>query len=145
MDLEKPNFFDVMRRMVDSNDQACRLGPLSNIDGAQWTKHGTKITIGWPTNIVAQIALGDYFVGGLLLIERERFEEVKAQIAEEAKKFPDFMTLAGELHDQVHEACGLVSLNGADVGWAPEEGIPIIAQALREMIERGRRQFTATV
>lgn len=144
MDLEKPTFFDVVRRMIDTNDHACKLAPLSNIDGAQWTKRGTEITIGWPTNIVSQIANGD-FTGGLLLIERERFEEVKAEIQEEAKSLPNFMKLAGELHDQVHEACGLVSLNGTDVGWAPEEGIPLIAEALKQMFERGRRQFTPTV
>lgn len=129
--------FDVLRRMVDTNDQTCKLGPLSNIDGARWTKRGTKITIGWPDNIVFQVLNGD-FVGGLLLIERKRFEEVKAELEEEAKETPNFMEIAGQLHDQVHEVCGLVAMDGKDVGWAPEEGIPMIAAALKEMYERGR-------
>lgn len=81
--MKKPTAFQVFDRMVERNDQALKFGPLANIDGARATKHGTVITIGWPGNIVAQIGMGDYYVGGLIICERKRFEEVKAEMEKE--------------------------------------------------------------
>jgi hypothetical protein len=41
--------------------------------------------------------------------------------------------IAKRIFDAVHESCGLVSCDtGADIGWAPEEAIPIIAELLAE-------------
>ena len=47
--------------------------------------------------------------------------------------------LAAELHDRVHERAALVTTNGVDVGWAPEDAIPMLAEALAEAEERGKR------
>ena len=45
-------------------------------------KKDTLITIGWPGNVVVQILSGD-FVGGLFLVERNRFAEVKKEMEKE--------------------------------------------------------------
>lgn len=46
---------------------------------------------------------------------------------------------AAALHDKVHEVAALVSWPDTNlvIGWAPEESIPVIAQALAEAEELG--------
>jgi len=71
--------FEVFQRMKELDDAALRLAPLSNIIKARAVKAGTKITIGWPGNIVGEI-LNDKFVGGLLLVDKARFDALKLEM-----------------------------------------------------------------
>jgi hypothetical protein len=52
-----------------------------------------------------------------------------------------FTRLAGELHDQVHEAAALVNMGGVEIGWAPEDAIPLLAVGLAEAYEAGQRSI----
>lgn len=46
---------------------------------------------------------------------------------------------AGELHDEVHEAAALVDYHTkVEIGWAPEEAIPILTEALGAVYLMGR-------
>ena len=75
--------FSIFMRMIERDDKALKLAPLSNIIGAQASKRGTVVTIGVEGNVVTQICR-DEFVGGLLLCDRKRFEEIKAEMENEA-------------------------------------------------------------
>jgi hypothetical protein len=68
--------------MTDRDDKALKLAPMSNIMQARKVKAGTKVTIGVEGNVVAQI-LTRQFVGGLILCDRSRYEEVKAEMEAE--------------------------------------------------------------
>ena len=46
---------------------------------------------------------------------------------------------AGVLHDRIHEVAALVDYHTrVEIGWAPEEAIPILADALEAAYQRGR-------
>jgi hypothetical protein len=79
---DKVTNLEILKRMADTNDQAMKFAPLENVQTARVTRKGTLITIGWPGNVVVQI-LNDEFVGGLFLVERKRFTEVKAEMEAE--------------------------------------------------------------
>lgn len=83
--MEKVKSFDVFARMISDDDQAFKVAPLDNIIGAQWTKAGTKITIGFAGNVCNGIASNAY-VGGLILCDRDRFLEVKALMELEVER-----------------------------------------------------------
>lgn len=74
---------DVFLRMVESDDKAFKVAPMSNIIEARKVKHGTKVTIGVGEDICAKIMVGD-LVGGFIFCDRKRFEEVKAELVTEA-------------------------------------------------------------
>jgi ethanolamine utilization microcompartment shell protein EutL len=40
---------------------------------------------------------------------------------------------AGDLHDKIHEVAALVNTKGVEVGWAPEDAIPILAKELNDI------------
>ena len=52
--------------------------------------------------------------------------------------------LADELHDDVDEQATLENVNGVPIGWAPEIAVPILANALRDAEERGKRMQLAS-
>jgi hypothetical protein len=80
--MSKVNAFDVFSRMVERNDKAIQLAPLGNLIGARKGKQGTKVTIGVANDVVTGIALSKY-VGGLILCDKERYAEVKAEMEAE--------------------------------------------------------------
>lgn len=80
--IPKVSAFEVFLRMQQQDDNALKLAPMRNVLQAQATKHGTRVTMGVEGNVCGQILAGD-FVGGLLLVDRKRFEEVRAQIEQE--------------------------------------------------------------
>lgn len=48
-----------------------------------------------------------------------------------ARETRSWERIAGELHDHIHEAAALVDAHThVEIGWAPEEAIPILADAL---------------
>lgn len=50
-----------------------------------------------------------------------------------------FEKRAGELHDQIHEVAALMDYHTRfEIGWAPEEAIPILADALQEAWQASR-------
>ena len=77
--------FLVFDRMRTANDPALKMAPLSNIVRANYyAKRGTDIVIGWPGDATAMIERGD-IVGGLFIVERKRYEEVKAEMEKEVE------------------------------------------------------------
>jgi pantothenate kinase-related protein Tda10 len=44
---------------------------------------------------------------------------------------PQFDKLAVGLHDELHEKCSLVNLEGKFIGFSPEDSVPILAAALK--------------
>jgi len=75
--------FQVFDRMASSNDPALQMAPLANIVRANYNhKKGTEIVIGWPGNATEMIEKGEC-VGGLLMVKRERFLAVKAEMEKE--------------------------------------------------------------
>jgi hypothetical protein len=79
--MRKTDNIDVIRRMVDTDDKACMMAPLSFIVGMDWTakKNLTIIRIALEGNHCLKFENGDY-VGGLFLIDKKRFNEVKAEL-----------------------------------------------------------------
>lgn len=73
---------DVMKRMVDTNDPKIELAPLTQVTNLRAVKAGTQVTIGVSGNRVGSIYNGEY-VGGLILIDRKRFNEVKEEMERE--------------------------------------------------------------
>lgn len=71
----------------------------------------------------------DYYV---TVAQLERLLKASADFA-----IPDFDEWAGNLHDQVHEPCALVTTDGKDCGWAPEDSIPMLSEALLKSFELG--------
>jgi hypothetical protein len=78
------HLFDVMKRMIDTDDKGIEMAPLANITHMRAFKAGTKITIGVPGNRVGSIAEGDY-IGGLLLVLRARYNEVLDEMERETE------------------------------------------------------------
>lgn len=78
------SFFEVLKRMADTDNKALQLAPLSNLSGARYGKHGTKITIGFPGNVCSDLMDGN-FIGGLMLIRRDEYEKVKAELEKAVK------------------------------------------------------------
>jgi hypothetical protein len=79
------NLFQVVLRMIDTNDKGIELAPLDNITNLRAVRAGTNVTIGVSGDRVGSIYRGDY-LGGLLLINRERFNAVLAEMEAEANK-----------------------------------------------------------
>lgn len=64
-------------------------------------------------------------------------DEAREQVDNNRLQFHDE---AASLHDRIHEAAALVSWpDEVEIGWAPEEAIPILAEALQEKFEAGRQ------
>jgi hypothetical protein len=76
------NAFAVFLRMAKTDDQALRLAPLSNVLNMKVVKAGTQVTIGVSGNALHGIMNGK-FVGGLLLCDIERFDQLKAEMEQE--------------------------------------------------------------
>ncbi len=72
----------VFTRMVEKDDHTFKLAPLSNIIGARKVKQGTQVTIGVGADICTQI-MANSLVGGFIFCDRQRFNEVKAQMEAE--------------------------------------------------------------
>lgn len=71
---------DVFKRMVDTDDPKIELAPLgANLLNLKKVKHGTEVTMGVSGDRVGSIYTGKY-VGGLILADKQRFEEVKAEM-----------------------------------------------------------------
>lgn len=71
---------DVFKRMVDTDDPKIELSPLgANLLNLKKVKHGTEVTIGVSGDRVGSIYNGKY-VGGLILADKQRFEEVKSEM-----------------------------------------------------------------
>ena len=79
------HLFDVMKRMIDTDDKGIELAPLANISNLRAVKAGTQVTIGVSGNRVGPIYNGDY-IGGLVLVKRARFNEVLAEMEREASE-----------------------------------------------------------
>jgi len=71
--------FEVFARMAELDDKALKLAPLANILSVKTVKARTQVTIGVGGNILAGI-LNEEFCGGLLLCEKKRFDELKAEM-----------------------------------------------------------------
>ena len=65
--------FDVMKAMAEANQDILRM---------QKTKAGTQITIGVPGGVLTAIYAGR-FVGGLILADKQQFEEMKRKLESE--------------------------------------------------------------
>ena len=76
---------DVFARMVERDDKAFKVAPMSEIIGARKVRAGTQVTIGVGDDICLQIAEGS-LVGGFIFCDRKRFEEVKAELVAEASR-----------------------------------------------------------
>jgi len=81
--MKKVSAFEVFLQMQNSDDKALKLAPLSNIIEARKVKEGTKVTIGVGEDICLKI-MADELVGGLILVDRKRFNEVKAEMEAES-------------------------------------------------------------
>lgn len=81
----KVSAFEVFLHMQNTDDKALKLAPLSNIIEARKVKQGTKVTMGVGEDICGKI-MADELVGGLILVDRKRFDEVKAQLEAGAAK-----------------------------------------------------------
>ncbi len=75
----KVSAFEVFARMADTDDKALQLAPLANILNIKDVKAGTQVTIGVGGHILGRIIRQD-FCGGLLLCEKKRFDELKAEM-----------------------------------------------------------------
>ncbi len=60
-----------------------RLAPLDNITNLRKVKAGTQVTIGVEGDVVASIGLDHKFVGGLILADKEQFNQLKAEMEAE--------------------------------------------------------------
>lgn len=77
----KPHSFDVMKKMAEDNDPGLSLAPLEqNFLSLQKTKHGAIVTIGIPYEVMIGISQ-DRYCGGLLLVDKERFDAVEALLS----------------------------------------------------------------
>lgn len=81
---EQISAMDVLKRMVDTNDPKIELSALgTNLVGLKKVKAGTEVTIGVSGDRVGSIYNGKY-VGGLILADKARFDEVRAEMLKEA-------------------------------------------------------------
>ena len=58
---------------------------MSNIIEARTVKAGTKVTIGVEGNLCSAILAGD-LVGGFILCDKKRFEELKAEMEQSSQQ-----------------------------------------------------------
>ncbi len=74
------NWVEIAAKIVEENNNAVQLAPLSNIAGAdiKFDKGYGTIKINVPSNVADDLTNGSYkYVGGLLLIDREEFDKMK--------------------------------------------------------------------
>lgn len=79
--MPKVSSFDVMRVMGE-RDLDIRLSGLENISNMTHGKLGTKVTIGFPGNIIAQILNGE-LVGGFILCDKKQFDAIRKELGGE--------------------------------------------------------------
>lgn len=73
------NAFDVFKRMSDMNDRALKLAPLGNIQSMKRVKMGTQVVIGVGEDVLVPL-IQNQLVGGLILCDRTRFEQVQKEM-----------------------------------------------------------------
>lgn len=74
------NWVDIAAKLVESNDDRVKFAPLSHIAGAdiKFNKGYGTIKINVPAYIADDLTNGSgKYVGGLLIIDREAYEEMK--------------------------------------------------------------------
>lgn len=76
-----PQPLSVFAHMAKTDNKALMLAPLNNILTANYSRQGTKITIGFPGNVVGDILHGR-FVGGLILCDKDAFEAARTELAQ---------------------------------------------------------------
>lgn len=82
------NNFDVMKRMSEEGKDI-RLSSVNNITNLTRTKAGdTLITIGVQGDLVAAIGVHRRYAGGLILMHKEQFDEMKALMEKEEAEKP---------------------------------------------------------
>ena len=76
----KLNTIEIIGRMVDDDvaDNGVLLAPLSNINKINLSGHNGFVTFGVPPDVATKLASDDgYYIGGLLLVEKSKFEDYK--------------------------------------------------------------------
>ena len=74
------NWLEVAVKMVEQNDENVKVAPLSNIAGVdiKFDKGYGTIKINVPSDVADDLTNGSgKYVGGLLLIDRQTYEEMK--------------------------------------------------------------------
>ena len=73
------NNLEVLAKMSKDGNNKLKMSPLSNIISAQSGKDGWgKLTIAIPNVMIPHFILqDDFYVGGLILAEREEFNNIK--------------------------------------------------------------------
>jgi hypothetical protein len=79
MATKKIGHFDICRALAAA-DKNIQIAPLENITSLRKVKAGTQVTIGVPGDLVKAIGLQNKYVGGLLLIDREEYLSMKAEL-----------------------------------------------------------------
>ena len=81
----KVGVFGIFDRMLQKNNKALKLAPLSNVSSARSGKNGYgEISIAVPNEIIVNLLnKEDYYVGGLIICERADFEKEKALVESE--------------------------------------------------------------
>lgn len=75
-------------REMSLRDMNIGLAPLGNVVQVQLTKAGTQVTIGWPGDIVAKLARGE-FLGGLILADAEQYAQIRKELENKRKGLED--------------------------------------------------------
>ena len=83
--MSKVNAFDVFSHMVGTDDKAITMAPLGNVTHLKKVRAGTNVTIGVAGDAIGAIYQGKY-VGGLILCDKKRFDEVKAEMERQPDK-----------------------------------------------------------
>lgn len=78
--MSEPTVFEVFNEMAKRGDRRLGLCPLSNITKAEIKGSNGFITIGVPPQVVHDEMSGKARMGGLLLVDADAFEEVKAEM-----------------------------------------------------------------
>lgn len=89
---KRMSIFEVLKAMAERKMDV-RLAPLANVRRIELVKQGTLITIGVDGDVIFRLHNG-MFVGGLLLVDKKQFDEVRAEI-EEAKGISGISTIEG--------------------------------------------------
>lgn len=71
--------FDICKEMAIRNMEI-EVAPLDNISNLRKVKAGTQVTIGVAGDKVAAIGLEQRYIGGLMLINREQYFAIKAEL-----------------------------------------------------------------
>jgi hypothetical protein len=80
--MKEINAFAVFLRMAETDDSALRLAPLDGVLNMKIVKAGTQVTIGAAGDVLHGIMTGR-FIGGLLLCDVKRFDQLKAEMEQE--------------------------------------------------------------